>query len=141
MDFVNDEHARAVARREIAHRFAQLADFVNAAVRGSVNLQDVHGIPGGDFRARSALAAGPDRWALGAIERLGEDPRRGGLPHAARARENVTVRHPVPPDGVGECFRDQLLTDHLVENLRPVLAGDHLVGHGILDFRFWILDR
>ena len=51
-DFIDDEDLVAVARGQVADRFAQLADFVDAAVRGRVDFEHVHGISRRDFHGR-----------------------------------------------------------------------------------------
>ena len=69
----------------------------------------VEGISEADFAAGVALVAGLRRRALRAVQRFGEDARRGGFAHAARAGKNVGVRHAAGVDGVGERARDVLL--------------------------------
>ena len=54
------------------------------------------------FRGRSRIRCRVPRRALRAIERLGEDARRGRFAHAARAGKNVRVRHAAVLDGVGQ---------------------------------------
>ena len=90
VDFVDDEDFVAVAGRKVADGLAQLPDFVDAAVRGRVDFENIDGITGGDLDTRRAFAAGRDRRPAlflisGAVQGLGQNPRRGGLPHAARA--------------------------------------------------------
>src|SRR5439155_25293033 len=106
---------------------------------------------------RRARPAGRDRWSRlskasgtngrplvffisGAVQGLGQNARRGGLPHAARAREDVAVRHAVVENGVLQGLGGQPLADHFLEALRPILAGNDLVRHEIFDFGFSILD-
>ena len=136
--FVNDEDLVAIARGQVAHRFPQFADFVDAAVGGGVNFLDVHGISRGDFHARRARAVGSHRGPRNAVERLGQDARRGGLSHAARPREDVSVGDAIRLDGVLQSVGYQVLTHHVIESLGAIFAGDDLVGHGKDRFRFWI---
>ena len=50
---------------------------------------------GRNFAARIALVAGSRRRTLHAVERLGQNARRGRFAHAARAGKNVRMRHAV----------------------------------------------
>jgi len=75
--FVDDVHLVAAAGRPHGDVLPQLADLVDAAVAGGVDLHHVHVLPGGDRLARASQAlqgsaAGP----LAAFERLGVDPRQ-----------------------------------------------------------------
>src|SRR5205823_13657324 len=67
------------------------------------------------------------RRPLHAVESLREDAREGGLPGAARAREEVGLAHLVGRDGVLQRPYDRLLTDDLVEVLGAVfpVEGGH----------------
>ena len=56
--FVEDVDFEAVASRTVAGGLAEFADFVDAAVRGGVDLDDVDGVAGSDFGAGLADAAG-----------------------------------------------------------------------------------
>ena len=64
-----------------------------------------------------------------AVERLGQDARRGGLPGAARPAEEVRVADPVLAHGVAQRRRDVVLADQLAEPLRSVLAVQRLIRH------------
>ena len=55
--FVENVNLEAIACRTITRGFAQLADFINAAVGGRVDLDDVHGIARADLGAGIAYAA------------------------------------------------------------------------------------
>ena len=61
--FVEDVNLEAVARRPVTGSVAQLANFVDAAVGGGVNLDHVHGIAGANLGAGVAdpawLGCGP----------------------------------------------------------------------------------
>ena len=77
----------------------------------------------------SQVPSGSRVGPLLAVERLGEDARRGGLAGAARPGEQVGVRDRAVGDGVAQRALDVLLTDDVVEGLRPVLAVEGLVRH------------
>jgi len=114
---------------------------IDPAVGGRVDFQYVDGIARRDFLAGGALPAGSPRGALGAVEGFGKNPGGGGFAHSSRAREDIPVRNALGEDGIFQRVGDQPLANHLIKDLRPILAGYNLVGHGqfwILDFRFWI---
>src|SRR5947199_10398033 len=56
MSFVKDVNFEAVPSRPVPRRLAQFANLVDAAIRGSVNLNYINSIPGANFRARVAYA-------------------------------------------------------------------------------------
>jgi len=127
--FVDDENLVAVARRLVAHIFAQLAHFIDAAVGGGVDFNNVRSAAGGDFEAACAHPARRGRGAFDAVQAARQDARDGGLPGAALSRKNVTMGDAFLGDGVFEGGLDVLLVDHLPERLRPVFSSDYLV-HG-----------
>ena len=130
MDLVDDVDLALQLGRLVAHAVAQLADVVDAVVRGAVDLVVVDRGAVGDGDARRALAAG-DADALLAAERLGEHARRGGLAHAARAAEEEGVVHAAACERILQRAGDVLLADDLGERLRPGLPRQHEVGHQI----------
>ena len=87
-------------------------------------------LPGRDFDATGALAAGLVGGPVDAIQAAGQDARNGRLAGPALAGKDVAVRDAVLPDGIGERRPDVFLSDQLGEGLGPVLAGDDLV-HGM----------
>ena len=103
------------------HAVADLADVVDAALRGGVHLDHVEGGAGGDRAARVARAVGSRRRPLRAVQALGEDARHRGLAGAARAREEVGLAHRVGPDRVAQRPDDRLLPDDVLEGLWAVL--------------------
>jgi len=83
---------------------------------------------------RPALLTGIVRiggWALLAVEGLGEDARRGGLPRPARPREQVRVCNRPVSHRVAERLLDVRLPDDIIEGLGAVLAVPGQVGHGV----------
>ena len=129
--FVEDHDFVASAGGRVAHHLAQFADLVDAAVGGRVDFNHVEGISEADLAAGVALVAGFRGGALRAVERFGENARRGCFAHAARARKNVGMRHAAGLDGVGERARDVLLPDHVGKRLRPPFSRDDLVAHSV----------
>ena len=109
---------------------ADLADVVDPALGGGVHLDHVERGAAGDRDARLADAAGLDRGAVHAVERLGEDARHRRLAGAARAGEQVGLAHLVVADRVLQRAGDGLLADDLVEVLRTVLPVES--GHATI---------
>ncbi len=128
--FIDDEDFVLVAGGLVADVFAQLAHFIDAAVGGGVDLDDVHGAAGLDFGATGADAAGLVGGAVDAVEATGHDARRGGFAGAALAGKDVAVGDAVLGDGIAQSGFDVLLVEHIVEGLRPVFAGNDLILSG-----------
>ena len=129
--FIEDVDLEAVARRTVAGPLAQLANFVDAAVGGRVNLNNINRVAGTDFRARIAYATGfRHRLIRGtAIQRHGQNPSHGGLADATMSAEDVPVSAASLGDGVLESTGDVLLSDDLGELLRTVLTRQDGVAH------------
>ena len=122
--FVENVDLVAVARRTIPRRLAQLADLINAAVSGSVNLDHIHRAALADFHARIAFSAGGGSGLIGraAIQCHGQNARHRGFADAAVPAEDVAMRDPLLRDGVFQCAGDMLLPDDFIKTLGPVLA-------------------
>src|SRR5262249_37293623 len=127
-----DVNLEAVACRSIARCFAQLADFVNTAICGSVDLDYVHRISCSDLYTRIAYAAGLGNWlfARAAVQGHGQDSGHPGLAYPSMPAENVAVCDPALLDGIFEGPGNVLLPDHFRELLRTVFSGENLVAHG-----------
>jgi hypothetical protein len=80
----------------------------------------VHGV-----QTPHGLTVGP----FSQLSAFGQDARRRGLPRAARADENVSVRQPVVLDRIAQGPRDVILPDDIVERLGAILAGENRVAH------------
>src|SRR5439155_2770418 len=95
-----------------------------------VELDDVHRTSGFDREARltRAVRLAVDRRL--AVQRLGEDPRRGRLARPARAAEEVGVGDRALADGVAQRPHDVLLAPHLLEAPRSVPPVERLERHG-----------
>src|SRR5262249_15916124 len=108
---------------------AELAHFVDAAVRRRVDFDDVHRAAGGDLETARALAARRRSRTLEAVQAARQNARDGRLSGPSLAGKDVAVGDPVLSDGVVESGLDVLLIDHVAERLRPVFASDYLI-HG-----------
>ena len=130
--FVKDVDLEAVAGRAIARGLAQLANLVNAAIGGRVDLDHVHRVAGADLAARVANSArlGHRMVLRLAIQRHGQDASDGRLANAAVSAEDVAVGDAPLLDGILQRAGDVLLPDHLGELLWTVFARQNLITHG-----------
>ena len=133
MHFVDDEDLLAIAHRHDREALDDdLADVVDARVRRGVDLEDVDVATVRNLAAGIAFPARLRRRAVAtlAVQRLGQDAGRGGLADTARPGEDERLRHePVVRDGVAKRARHRLLSDDILETLRPPLSRDDLVRH------------
>ena len=126
---VEDVDLVAVAGGGVAGGVAQLANLVDAAVGGGVDLDDIDGVAGADLGAGFAELAGLDGGAGGgadgvaAVEGHGQDAGDGGLADAAVAAEDVSVGDAVLGERVGEGDGDVVLADDVGEALGAVFSG------------------
>ena len=129
---VENVNLEAVARRTIARGLAQLANLVDAAVGGRVDLDHVHRVAGADLDARIANSArlGHGMVLRLAIQRHRQNARDGRLADAAVAAEDVAVGDASLRDGILQRAGDVLLPDHLGELLWTVFARQNLITHG-----------
>ena len=88
-----------------------LADVVDARVRGRVDLEHVHVAAVGDLAAGVADAARVGRRPVHAVQHPRQDPRRRRLADAARAGEHERLGDPAARDGVAERLGDGALAD------------------------------
>ena len=80
------------------------------------------------FQMRRQLSHSPQgsplSRAVGAVERHGEDPGRGGLPHAARTRQQVAMPHAAARDGSAQHGGDVILHQQVGELLGTIASGE-----------------
>ena len=119
---VDDVDLVAAADRREERLLAQVAGVVDAAVGGRVDLDHVDRAraPAGQVAAGVALAARVGDRRLLAVERAGQDPRRGGLAAAAGTGEEVGVVHPVGRERSAQRLGHVVLPDDLGEGLGTV---------------------
>ena len=127
MDLVHDVDLEAAARGRVLDVLAERPDVVHARVGRRVDLHHVHRRARGEVQAGRAGAAGLGARARGARQRLGQEARGGGLADAARAGEEIGVRHAARRERVAQRARDGILPDDRVEHLRPPLPRQDLI--------------
>src|SRR5262249_4372483 len=115
---VDDVHAIATLAGSVCDFVAEVADVVDATIRGSVDFDQVEGA---SIKCGTTQGAGVARIAiLGmlAVDGAVQDAGNAGLAGAARAREEVRVGRTPELDGVAQRARDVLLTDDVFEARR-----------------------
>jgi len=122
VDFIDDVNLEPALARAIPNGLTQLADVVDAAIGGSVNLDDVHGIALGDLPAIGALIARERGYSLFAVEASGKDSGNGGLADSPGAREQVRMGDALGLDGVAKNLGYVRLADDLIEGPRAPLS-------------------
>ncbi len=135
VNFVEHDDLVAIARRPVLQALGELAHLLDFRVGRGVDLEHVHVGALGDLLAGRALVARPVRGATLAVERLREDARGGRLADAADAGEEIRLRDASLAQRVRQRRHDGLLADERREVLRAPLAGENLVGHGIVSSR------
>ena len=130
MDLVDVEDLELTTGRCEADRFAQIADLLDAIVRGTVDFKHVKRAAFGDFHADRFVRVEIRFRAAGAVERFGENAGGGCLAGAAWTDEQVGVCQPLLQDGVAQRADDMVLTEDVVEGFGAVFAGEDLVTHG-----------
>ena len=115
----------------VSNVFTELPDVFDTVVAGTINLDHIETVAGGNLAAVIAFAARRDRGSFHAIERLRQNSRGRCLSDAARADEEVRVSKPVLRDRVFQRARDMGLADQVVESLGPVFPGENLVTHAL----------
>ena len=114
----------------VRQALAQVADVVDAAVAGGVDLDQVEGRALPDRDARRAGVARVAVLEVRAVDGLGQDPGERGLARPARPDEQDGVADPIGSDGVAQRLDDGFLADDLAEGLGTPAAVESLVRDG-----------
>ena len=130
MRFVNDEYFIAVAGGPVTNVIAQFAHFIDTAIGGGIDFNNIGRAP---ERCLNATGAAPTRIGRGpihAIEAAGQNTRYGRLAGTTLPSEDITMRDPLLRDSVFERGANVLLPDQLRKRLRAVFPRDNLVHEG-----------
>ena len=119
--FVDDVDLVPSHRRRIVDAVAQLADVIDTAVGGRVDLHHIQEIAVTDGLTGRALAAGPLSLRR-TVQTLGKQPRRGGFAGASGSAEQVSMAGGPGGKLILQDLRDMFLAQELVKHLRPVCA-------------------
>jgi hypothetical protein len=122
VDFVDDVDLIRALGRGVADRLSEVADLVDAAVGGAVDLEDVEAPALLDLAAELAAVVGVVVDRVEAVDRLGQDPGGRRLADAARAAEEVGVGDALGGDRVAQRRGDVRLADDVLEELGAPLA-------------------
>jgi len=109
--------AESTLGRLIPDVLNDLAHLIDPAIRGTINLKNIHGASIHYLHTVATLIAGLRSRALLTIEGLGDDPSRRGLPHTPDTGEQIAVGDPVGQDGICEDSRNMPLTHDIPEVL------------------------
>ena len=141
--FVDDIDLAAVLGGLEVDLFADLADFLHAAIAGGVQLDDVQVAALVDGDADSALVAGVALLWIEAVDGLGEDAGCGGLAAAPGAAEEVAVADAALRHSLAEGVGDMLLPGQVAEGAGPPLAIINLRrgGHQLPNWGVSVISR
>ncbi|MNS58949.1 hypothetical protein D3C72_918900 [compost metagenome] len=132
--FVDHVDLEAPRARRVHRLFEQLRHFLDAAVRGRIQLQVVNKAPGVDFRTSAADAARLGRDAGFTVERLGQNAGQRGLAHAPRAGKQPGMVQALGVERMSQRADHVILSHEGIERSRPPLAGQYQISHG------WIVE-
>jgi hypothetical protein len=119
VDFIDDKNLKATARREIFYILSELANIFDTSIGGPVDLDNIHGIPGGYFKAGWTDIAWLLYRSIFTLESLGKNAGSTGLPNASCAGKKKGMGNPAGLDCILQRPADMLLTDKVLERLWP----------------------
>ena len=129
--FVDDVDLVARRHRRVAHLLDDLADVVDAGVRGGVHLDHVDMAAFHDGGAVLADFVELDRRLVDGgglvVQRTGEDARRRRLADAAHAGQHPCLGDAAGGESVGQGADHRLLADETAEIGRAIFARQHAV--------------
>ena len=127
---VDEVHLVAPANGGEGHVFEQLAGLVHLGAGSRVHLDEIGEAPFVHLLADTASPAGGGAHPFFTVERLGQNPRQGGLAHAPGAGEEIGVMEAVVVQGVAQGAHHMFLPHHLGEVTGAPFASKYLIGHG-----------
>jgi hypothetical protein len=147
VDLIDDDDLVLAGDRSVSDFLSKIPNVIYAAVGGTIDFSDIKISILGNLCARWTLVARGRRGPLFAVQGLCQDARHGGLAHASRAGEQVSVADAIGADGVLKGPGDVLLAGDLFKGPGPPFKSHDLVGHWISrkelkieDLRLRILD-
>ena len=129
VNFIDDIDFEFSPGGSVGDAIAQFFDFVDAAVGGAVDLEDIEAAALFDFFTNIVVGVEVGFWALGAVKGFGKDAGGGGFTDAAGTDEKKGVGEPTLGDGVGEGADDVVLADEFGKGARAVFARKDEVTH------------
>src|SRR5262249_46740123 len=127
--FVNDEDLVSAPCGGIFGALPELANVIDAGIRGSVDFKNINGFTRRDFLTRITCIARSDRRPLSAIEAFGQYARCGRFSDSSRSREEIRVTDTLHLDRILERLDNWPLADDVLKNLRSKLPSDNLIFH------------
>src|SRR5688572_21245346 len=92
MNFVDDVDFETTLCRLVANVLDNLANFINATIRGAVNLKHVDGISLRNLIALAALVARGCRRSFVTVQCLGKNASSGSFAHSANSGKKISMR-------------------------------------------------
>lgn len=132
MNLIDQVDFVGTARRSVGGILTQGTDALDTVIARPIDLHDIETASLGDLDTGIADAARIVRGAVLvglAVQRLGEDACRRGLPDAARPDKKISLGEAISRDRVLKRPGDVLLADDLLEFLRSVFSCKDAVAH------------
>ena len=129
VDFVDNVDFIAGLVGSVVDFLPEVSNFINAAVAGGVNLDNVQGGPLGYGLAQGAGIAGFTLAVIKAVHRLGQDTSGTGLTGAPGTAEKVGMRNMAAAQSVQQRLGDLYLADDISQGLGAPSAIKNLGGH------------
>jgi hypothetical protein len=132
VDFVDDKNLVSTLGGSIANVLSQFPDFIDSAIRRSIDLDDIDRRPAGDLLTGFTLIAGVDSGAGLAIQGFRQDPGRGGLSDSSGPSEQKGVCHSLLGNRVLQRLGNVTLPDDILKDLGSPFSGKDEIRHDLL---------
>ena len=139
MHFVDDEDFGAGHHRAIARRFDDLANIINAGMRGRVHFDHINMARFNDgltmhthFRHMNGGLGDSGLIATGGqfiIESPRKNARRCGFANPAHAGQNIGLMNAAKRKGIAQSAHHGLLADEIIKIGGTIFARQHTIGH------------
>jgi len=129
VDFINNIYLVVGLVGGIVNLLAEVSDFINAAIAGSINFYNIQSPALGYCLAqRTGIARFP--LAVGeAVHRLSQDASGAGFTCASGTVKKIGMRYPTTIEGIEQRLGYLLLPNHLSQGLGTPLAIKDLRSH------------